>query len=110
MKSREEVAERILSRADSDEAFRRHLVDSPRAAIGEELGTELPEDLKITVIEEGEGEVCLVLPAKLAPAELSEEELEGHPGARATYLPQPTPAPEHGRTPARYPRIDNRRG
>ena len=41
---RAEVERRIVQRSIEDEAFRRSLIEDPKGAVEEELGTRLPED------------------------------------------------------------------
>src|SRR3954454_8966652 len=72
---REEYTERLIARASSDEEFRRRLLDRPKAAISDELGVEIPDELTIRVIEEDPGEVILTLPPTASPEALRDEEL-----------------------------------
>jgi hypothetical protein len=73
--------DRVIERAQRDESFRQQLIDDPKAAIGEELGVEIPDGLQIRVIEEDPQEVVLVLPAAAGTRELSDEQLAGVAGA-----------------------------
>lgn len=79
-----EYAARVIERAERDDSFRRALVEDPRAAISADLGVELPENLKIRVIEEDPEEAVIVLPSATAPSEMSEEELSQVVGGAST--------------------------
>jgi hypothetical protein len=72
--------DRVVERAQRDESFRQHLLEDPKAAISEELGVEIPDALKMRVIEEEPSEVVLVLPAATRARELSDEQLAGVAG------------------------------
>jgi hypothetical protein len=80
--SREDVEQRIISRAASDSAFRQQLLSDPRAALESELGVTLPASVKVNVLEESASEYYLVLPPASAAAgsELSDAELAGVAG------------------------------
>ena len=78
--SRGQAEQLLLNKAAGDQAFRRELVANPTAAINSVFGVTLPQDLKITVLEESPRQVYLVLPAKEASGELAEEELAGVAG------------------------------
>ena len=75
MRSRQE----IMSRAAEDKAFRDQLKSEPRQTLERELGGNLPDDIKITVLEETPKQVYLVLPA-VGSKELTTEELAGVAG------------------------------
>ena len=96
---RAEVEHRIIQRSIEDEAFRRRLVEDPKAAVEQELGTRLPEDVRVVAVEETAETIYLVLPSA-SPlgegGELSDRELEAVAGgwdaqtAGNTCAPQPT--------------------
>lgn len=73
MVSRREAESWLIERADTDPAFRRALVADPSATIGKELGLTFPASVKLRVVEEGDHELLLVLPA---PVALDESELD----------------------------------
>jgi hypothetical protein len=52
----------LVDRASSDPEFRRKLLSDPKGAIGEVLGKSLPENIKITVLEEKPSSFYVVLP------------------------------------------------
>src|ERR671930_897 len=66
--SRAEVQEKLVQRANQDEAFRALLLGDPKAAIRQEQGVSLPPNMRATVLEETPNGLFLVLP--LRPAEL----------------------------------------
>lgn len=72
MNSAIELSGRLMERAGVDEDFRTQLLADPKAAIYDELGLEVPEDVKIEVHENDAQTVHLALPA----TELAEEQLE----------------------------------
>jgi hypothetical protein len=81
---RAEVEGRIIQRSLQDEDFRRGLLEDPRAAVEDELGTPLPEGVEVRAVEETADTIYLVLPGA-SPAdeggELSDRELEAVAGA-----------------------------
>ena len=76
---------RLIDKSLQDEAFRRTLLDDPKAAVEGELGTRLPEDVKVVAVEETADTIYLVLPsAPMAGGEggtISDRELETVSGA-----------------------------
>jgi hypothetical protein len=60
--SRQELEARIVEQANTDPAFRQRLLDNPKEAIADFLGTALPPGMTITVLEEEPGQHYLVLP------------------------------------------------
>jgi hypothetical protein len=62
---RVELHGRIVERAHADPAFRARLVETPREAIEEELGVELPASLEVVVVEETIDRIAVVLPVDL---------------------------------------------
>jgi hypothetical protein len=61
-----ELERRVLERAGSDAGFRARLLRDPRRALGELLGTQLPERLRVQVVEETPDSLCIVLPVDLS--------------------------------------------
>jgi hypothetical protein len=75
---------RLVLRSIEDEEFRQRLLDDPKAAVEQELGTRLPEGVEVRAVEETADSIYLVLPSAEPigeGAELSERELEEVAGA-----------------------------
>ena len=68
----------LIERSLQDESLRQRLLSDPKAAVEQELGTRLPEDVQVRAVEETADTVYLVLPSA-SPAdeggELSDREL-----------------------------------
>lgn len=62
LKSRKDLEIYLITRALKDEVFKQDLIANPKAVIEQELGTKLPENLKINVLEESEDTIYIVLP------------------------------------------------
>ena len=93
--------EQIVVRAATDPVFREQLLANPKATLEQALGIIFPPALKVSVLEEAPGQICLVLPM-LAPAseELADEQLAAvaggdlpEPMPRVAALPGPLPTP-----------------
>ncbi|MGA2079436.1 MAG: NHLP leader peptide family RiPP precursor [Holophaga sp.] len=69
------IAEFILDKAMKEPAFRRSLLASPRKAMETALGRPLPKDLKLSVHEDTQDTVHLVLPPRQQP--LPDAQLQG---------------------------------
>ena len=59
---RAEMERSIVQRSLQDENFRQRLLDDPKAAVEEELGTRLPEGVEVRAVEETAQTIYLVLP------------------------------------------------
>jgi hypothetical protein len=59
---RTEMERRLIERSLEDETFRQQLIDDPRNAVERELGTRLPEELRVVAVEETADTIYLVLP------------------------------------------------
>ena len=76
---RSEVERRLVQRSLEDESFRQRLLEDPRAAVEEELGTQLPESIEVRMVEESAQTIYLVLPSAWAVGEggeISGQDLE----------------------------------
>jgi hypothetical protein len=76
---RSEVERRIVQRSIEDESFRQRLIEDPKGAVEQELGTRLPEGVRVVAVEETADTIYLVLPSASpigGGAELSDSELE----------------------------------
>jgi hypothetical protein len=82
--SRAEMERRLVQRSTEDESFRQSLLADPKVAVEEELGTRLPEDVRVVAMEETADTVYLVLPLRSTEGqdagELSDRELEAVAG------------------------------
>jgi hypothetical protein len=80
---RTEMERRLVERGLEDETFRQRLLQDPRGAIEEELGTQLPAELQVVAVEETAETIYLRLPST-SPlgegGELSDRELEAVAG------------------------------
>jgi hypothetical protein len=84
--SRAEMERRLVQRSSEDESFRQRLLEDPKAAMEEELGTRLPEEIQVRAVEESAETIYLVLPPATSSAgqqesgEISDRELEAVAG------------------------------
>ena len=82
--SRAEMERRLLQRSLEDDAFRQRLLEDPKAAVEQELGTRLPEDVRVVAVEETADTIYLVLPFRSTEGreagELSDLDLEAVAG------------------------------
>jgi hypothetical protein len=78
---RADMEGRIIQRSLDDQSFRQRLLEDPRSAIEQGLGTPLPEGVEVRAVEETAQAIYLVLPIRSAEVdELSDEELESVAG------------------------------
>jgi hypothetical protein len=85
---RAEMEGRIIQRSLEDQTFRRRLLENPRAAVEEELGSRLPEGVQVMAVEETADTIYLVLPSASpvdAGGELSDQDLEAVAGGLDTF-------------------------
>jgi len=59
---RQAVQERLLRRAATDGEFRRLLIDNPKSALARELGIDVPDHLRVTVLPEADDHLLIVIP------------------------------------------------
>ena len=82
--SRDEMELRLVQRSLEDDAFRQRLLEDPKAAVEQELGTRLPEDVRVVAVEETAETIYLVLPFRSTEeqeaGELSDLDLEAVAG------------------------------
>jgi hypothetical protein len=81
---RAEMERGLIEKSLQDESLRQRLLADPRAALEEELGTRLPDNIEVRVVEETADTIYLVLPSASPVGEsfeLSDEELEVVAGA-----------------------------
>jgi hypothetical protein len=98
---REQLERRLVQRSLEDESFRQRLLEDPKAAVEQELGTRLPEEVRVVAVEETADTIYLVLPSA-SPAgetgELSDQQLESvaggwDPDTSGYYCPEDVFAP-----------------
>ena len=81
---RAEMERRLIEKSVEDESFRQRLIEDPKGAVEEELGTRLPEEVRVVAVEETQDTIYLVLPATpMAGAgggALSDQQLESVAG------------------------------
>ena len=86
---RQEMERRLIEKSVEDEAFRQRLIEDPKGAVEQELGTQLPEEVRVVTVEETQDTIYLVLPSSTPIAgaeggELSDQELESVAGGWAS--------------------------
>lgn len=84
--TRHEFESSLIAKAWQSDEFKQELISDPKAVYARELGQEMPENLKIEVLEESADTVYLVLPRKpelpTVDEELSEEALAAIAGGK----------------------------
>src|SRR5215212_4857766 len=60
---RAQMERRLIEKSLQDEAFRRRLMEDPKGAVEQELGTRLPEEVRVVTVEETQDTIYLVLPS-----------------------------------------------
>ena len=68
---RAEIERRLIERTLEDESLRQRLLADPKAAVEEELGTRLPEDVQVRAVEETADAVSWYFPAPRRPTKAS---------------------------------------
>ena len=69
---------KLIEKSLEDESFRQRLIEDPKGAVEQELGTRLPEDVRVVAVEETADTIYLVLPSASTAGEtgaLSDREL-----------------------------------
>ena len=81
---RQEMERRLIEKSVEDESFRQRLIEEPKAAVEQELGTRLPEEVRVVAVEETADTIYLVLPSTPMAGgggeELSDQQLESVAG------------------------------
>ena len=78
---RAQMERRLIGKSVEDESFRQRLIEDPKASVEQELGTRLPEEVRVVTVEETAETIYLVLPSTRSMAgaeggELSDQQLE----------------------------------
>ena len=84
---RAEIERRLIERSLEDESFRQELLADPKAALEQELGIRLPDEVRVRTVEETADTIYLVLPSASRAGEggeLSDRELEAVAGGWST--------------------------
>jgi hypothetical protein len=75
---------RLIEKSVEDEAFRQRLIEDPKGAVEQELGTRLPEEVRVVAVEETQDTIYLVLPSTPMAGDeggaLSDKDLEAVAG------------------------------
>ena len=80
---RQEMERRLIEKSLEDESFRQRLIEDPKGTVEEELGTRLPEEVRVVTVEETQDTIYLVLPSTpIAGTELSDQQLESVVGGQ----------------------------
>ena len=81
---RQEIERRLIEKSMEDEDFRQRLLEDPKGAMEQELGSRLPEEVRVEAVEETPDTIYLVLPSTSVAGseggELSDQELESVAG------------------------------
>jgi hypothetical protein len=83
---RAEMKRRLIERSLQDDVFRQQLLADPRAIIEREIGTQLPEGLRVVALEETADTIYLVLPNTSSVGEggeIADRELDAVAGGEA---------------------------
>lgn len=81
LKEREEILEKVITRAWADASFKEQLLQDPAKAVESAFGVKLPASLKVQVLEETADKRYVVIPYRpSADDQLSPEELEAVAG------------------------------
>ena len=90
------LEQQIIEKAMKDDSFRKHLLEDPKTAFEQETGIILPSSFKITVLQEDQHNVYLILPPVQSGAgedELTEAELASVAGGARPWLSGAGPRP-----------------
>lgn len=71
----------VIQKAWSDPDFRARLLQDPKAALRETFGVDLPQDIRLNVVEENTKEFYLVIPPHPSAVIPQAERIEIEPAA-----------------------------
>jgi hypothetical protein len=60
---RAQMERRLIEKSLEDDSFRQRLIEDPKGAVEQELGTRLPEEVRVVAVEETADTIYLVLPS-----------------------------------------------
>ena len=72
----------LMLKAAQDKAFREELLTDPKATLERYLGTQLPGELNVRVVENTATELTLVIPPRFS-SELSDDDLDSVSGGQS---------------------------
>lgn len=86
---REDVELRLKQKALQDDSFRQQLLQDPKAALEQELGTSLPAGVNVKAVEETSDTIYVVIPSSSGKAagagELSDADLDAVAGGGSSW-------------------------
>ena len=95
---REHMERKLVEKSLQDDAFRQRLLDDPKAAVEQEVGIRLPEEVRVVAVQETADTIYLVLPfvsTEVREAgELSDQDLEAVAGGWDAQTAGNTCAPQ----------------
>ncbi|MGI8604510.1 MAG: NHLP leader peptide family RiPP precursor [Verrucomicrobiales bacterium] len=74
-----QLREIVALKAHRDSEFRKELLSNPKAKIEEVMGTSLPKNVSVSVLEDNDNKIHIVIPPA-STEELSDEQLEAVSG------------------------------
>jgi hypothetical protein len=75
MKQRQQLEQRLTEKTMKDPAFRKRLLENPKAVIESETGIDLPASVSVHILEEDPGIVYIVLPHPSAAVDAAETKI-----------------------------------
>jgi hypothetical protein len=86
---RADVELRLQHKAQEDDSFRQQLLQDPKRALEQELGTSLPDGVNVKAVEETADTIYLVIPSQsqkaAGSAELSDADLDAVAGGGSSW-------------------------
>ncbi|MBO3458659.1 NHLP leader peptide family RiPP precursor [Aetokthonos hydrillicola Thurmond2011] len=81
-KTRREIEAHIIAQAWKDNAYKQELLNNSKTVVEKEFGVQIPEEIKVQVLEENPTNLYFVLPMRpeIPGQELSDEQLEAIAG------------------------------
>ncbi|WP_208346021.1 NHLP leader peptide family RiPP precursor [Aetokthonos hydrillicola] len=85
-RTRREIEAHIIAQAWKDNAYKQELLNNSKAVIEKEFEVQIPDDIKVNVLEENPTTLYFVLPMRpeISGQELSDEQLEAIAGGGNT--------------------------